>query len=186
VGDVLLWVLLAVLVAIGLYVLWSARRLDRLNIRVDLAAAALDAQLVRRASVAKTFAATAPLPPPAADRVATTARSVDQVAALDHDRELAESAVTRALMDCFTAPVAAADVAPAPVAVLMHDEAVRATLARRFYNDTVRDLLAVRGLRVVRWCRLAGSVRAPSYFEMDDAELALARISVASGPTIDL
>ena len=59
----------------------------------------------------------------------------------------------------------------------LHDEALRATFARRFYNDTVRDALVVRDRRVVRWLRLAGSAPHPAYFEMDDEELAVAERS---------
>jgi hypothetical protein len=180
------WVLVvaAVLVVIGLYVMWTARRLDRLHVRADTAASALEGQLIRRATVAAEFAATAPIDPAVAAGVTTAVLNIDAGSALDHDRESAESALTRALMACFTAPPDD-NAEPVAIAVDIHDEAVRATLARRFFNDTVRDVQVVRELRVVRWGRLAGHAPVPSYFEMDDDELPLARISVASGPTIE-
>lgn len=174
----------AVLVALTLYVVWTARRLDRLHARVDTAGLALQAQLSRRLSVAVVFAAIAQLEPVAAGQLAVAARSVDQAMGLTHEREISETAVTRALVACFSAPLNQPSVPPA-AAVEMHDESLRVSLARRFYNDTVRDVLVVRERRVVRWGRLAGHAPVPSYFEMDDDELPLARISVASGPTIE-
>jgi hypothetical protein len=61
----------------------------------------------------------------------------------------------------------------------VHDDALRASIARRFYNDTVRDALVVRDRRVVRWLALAGHAPHPAYFEMDDEELPTPGISVA-------
>jgi hypothetical protein len=61
----------------------------------------------------------------------------------------------------------------------VHDDALRASIARRFYNDTVRDALVVRDRRVVRWLALAGRAPHPAYFEMDDEELPTPGISVA-------
>ena len=43
-------------------------------------------------------------------------------------------------------------------------------LARRVYNDAVRDTLALRERRPVRWLKLGGRAALPSYFEI--AELA--------------
>jgi hypothetical protein len=64
----------------------------------------------------------------------------------------------------------------------MHDEALRATFARRFHNDAVRDALVVRDRRLVRWLRLAGSAPHPAYFEMDDEELPSPRFVLAGQP----
>ena len=60
----LIWILV-VLVAIGLYLSWTAGRLDRLHARIDAARAALDAQLLRRASVAQELATSGVLDPAA-------------------------------------------------------------------------------------------------------------------------
>jgi hypothetical protein len=46
---------------------------------------------------------------------------------------------------------------------------VRVALARHFYNDAVRDLLALRGRRVPRMLHLYGRAQAPSYFEFDSS-----------------
>ena len=67
----------AVVVLIGVYLSWTANRLDRLHTRRDAAWAALDAQLVRRASVSLDLAASRLLDPAASillDDAAHTAR----------------------------------------------------------------------------------------------------------------
>ena len=60
----LIWTVVA-LVAIGLYLSWTAGRLDRLHSRIDAARAALDAQLLRRASVTQELATSGVLDPAA-------------------------------------------------------------------------------------------------------------------------
>ena len=180
------YVIAAVVVValLSLYAYWTARRLDRLHARVDAAAAGLTAQLLRRAALAGAFGTTLSLKPDVAAALADAARTAAETPGLGGDREVAETAVTRALFwavesspQSFRTPSAAA--------TEMHDAALRASFARRFYNDTVRDALVVRDRRVVRWLRLAGRARHPAYFEMSDAELPTAQISVASGPTIE-
>jgi hypothetical protein len=166
------------------YAVWTARRLDRLHARVDAAGAALQAQLVRRSALAASFATVVPLSPDSAAELQAAAHEASLVTGLGHDRELVENAVSRALARSIAdSPESFA--LPSAAATEMHDEALRASFARRFYNDTVRDALVVRERRVVRWLRLAGHAPHPAYFEMDDDELAVARISVASRPTIE-
>src|SRR3954451_15001615 len=78
-----------------LYSTWTARRLDRLHARVDAATAALDRQLRYRAEAAL---ATAPAVPGGTGRDLTTAATAAlAVGGLGHDREAAESALSRAL-----------------------------------------------------------------------------------------
>ncbi len=62
--STLIWIAVA-LFAIGLYLSWTAGRLDRLYARIDAARAALDAQLLRRASVAQELATSGVLDPAA-------------------------------------------------------------------------------------------------------------------------
>jgi hypothetical protein len=59
------------------------------------------------------------------------------------------------------------------------DAEQRVVIARRVYNDAVRDTLALRSHRMVRWLRLAGTAPLPRYFEI--AEPALA----GYGPELD-
>ena len=54
-----------VVVVVALYLSWTAGRLDRLHARIDAARAALDAQLLRRASVAQEMATSSLLDPAA-------------------------------------------------------------------------------------------------------------------------
>jgi hypothetical protein len=180
----LAFVAAGVVVFVVLYGVWMARRLDRLHARVDAAAAALEAQLIRRALTAETLGAAVPLNPTTAAALTVAARAAAVVPGLGHDREVAEGAVTRVLTGAIAAAPGAFTQA-STVAVEMHDQALRATFARRFYNDAVRDALVVRDRRVTRWLRLAGHAPHPAYFEMDDEELAVTRISVAAGPTIE-
>jgi hypothetical protein len=175
---------IVVVVYLALYAVWTARRLDRLHARVDAAAAGLQAQLIRRDAAARQFAANVALPASLAESLVAAALATESVAGLGHDREIAETAVTRALTDVVTGSPGSFE-APSPAAAQLHDEALKASFARRFYNDTVRDALTVRDRRVVRWLRLAGHAPHPSYFEMDDEELPLTRISVASGRSLD-
>jgi hypothetical protein len=175
---------LVVLVLFVLYASWTARRLDRLHARVDAAAAALHGQLVRRASMAAAFGSVVPLDLQIAVALAGAASEASVVTGLGHDREVVENAVTRVLSRAVArSPESFTD--PSHAATEMHDEALRASFARRFYNDTVRDALTVRDRRVVRWLRLAGRAPHPAYFEMEEEELPVSRISVASGPTIE-
>lgn len=147
-----------------LYSTWTARRLDRLHARVDAATAALDRQLRYRAEAALAFA---PAVDGSAGRdLAAAATAALEVSGLGHDREAAESALSRTLQSVHgdVANDGANDAHRA-----LADVMTRAVFARRFHNDAVRDALTVRRRRIVRWFRLAGTARLPSFFEMDEA-----------------
>jgi 8-oxo-dGTP pyrophosphatase MutT (NUDIX family) len=58
---------------------------------------------------------------------------------------------------------------PALVAELA-DAETRVLIARRFHNDAVRDTLALRVRRPVRWLRLGGTAPMPTYFEIIDRQ----------------
>jgi len=171
----------AILAVVLLYLYFTAQRLDRLNQRVDAAAAALDSQLRRRSATAAVFAARVPLPPELALALSSAAADAAVVPGLRHDREAVENLLSRSLAQVA---VAALDVftAPTDAGTEMHDEALRATFARRFHNDAVRDALVVRDRRLVRWLHLAGSAPHPAYFEMDDEELPSPRFVLAARP----
>jgi hypothetical protein len=169
VNATLIWILVA-LVAIGLYLSWTAGRLDRLHARIDAARAALDAQLLRRASVAQELA-TAGVLDPAASIVLYEAAHAARQAEEEH-REIAESELTQALRAVFAEAQQVEGVREAPggeETVRELAEAVRRVpMARRFHNDAVRAARAVRRHRKVRWFRLAGHAPFPMAFEMDD------------------
>lgn len=162
-------VALAIL-AIALYLSWTAGRLDRLHARIDAARAALDAQLLRRASVAQELATAGVLDPAASIVLYESAHAARQ-AEPDH-REVAESELSQSLRAVFAEREAVEEVLRAPggtAAVGELTQAVRRVpMARRFHNDAVRAARAVREHRVVRWFRLAGHAPFPLAFEMDD------------------
>jgi hypothetical protein len=169
-----------ILAVLGLYLLGTAQRLDRLHARVDAAAAAFDAQLRRRCVVATGFSETAGLDAAGAARLREAVAAAHAVTGLGHDREVVESGVTRALIRAVAASRTDIAAPSGPAAELL-DEALRASFARRFFNDAVRDALVVRDRRVVRWLRLAGHAPHPAYFEMDDEQLPAPRIPAATG-----
>ena len=147
------------LVLAGLYVSWTAGRLDRLHARVDAAWAALDAALVRRAAAAR--AVTAGLAPgPEAAALERAAR-----ATLDggvDGREALENDLSRALRGAVPVLPAGADLTE------LDQASTRVGLARAFHNAAVRDTRVVRQRRIPRGLRLAGHRELPEYFEIDD------------------
>lgn len=162
-------VLVAVLVFIAWYLSFTAGRLDRLHARVEGARNALDAQLVRRSSVALQLATSGLLDP--ATSVLLAGAAADAREASDVDREVAESDLTNALHAAFEEP----GFAPALDCELGHELArelasacQRVELARRFHNEGVRAARVVRRKRAVRYLGLAGHAPWPATFEMDD------------------
>jgi hypothetical protein len=172
VTTTLTWIAVAgvAVLLLGLYLSWTAGRLDRLHARIDAARAALDAQLLRRASVAQELATAGVLDPAASILLYQTAHAARQ--AEDEHREVAESELSQALRAVFAeadAVQAVWDAPGGPQAASELTAAVRRTpMARRFHNDAVRAARAVRRHRVVRWFRLAGHAPFPLAFEMDD------------------
>jgi hypothetical protein len=165
----LIWIAVAV-VAFALYLSWTAGRLDRLHARIDAARASLDAQLVRRASVAQELATSGLLDPAASIVLYEAAHAARQ--AEDDQREVAESELSQALRAVFADPDTVAAVREAPGGTETVAELTagvrRVPMARRFHNEAVRAARAVRRHRLVRYFRLAGHAPFPLTFEMDD------------------
>ncbi|MGM1061491.1 NUDIX hydrolase [Saccharothrix sp. Mg75] len=151
-------VLLGVAVLVGPWVLGTANRLDRLHVRTDSAWAALDAALARRAVVTRAVAAVCGQPGMrvAADEAERSPRA---------DREAAENALSALLEELDRSRLEPA------LAAELSDAEQRVVLARRVHNDAVRDTLALRRRRSVRWLRLAGTAPTPSYFEIAEPEV---------------
>jgi hypothetical protein len=162
----------AVVVLIGVYLTWTANRLDRVHTRRDAAWAALDAQLVRRASVSLDLAASRLLDPAASILLDDAAHTAREAAA--ESRDLAETNLTLVLRDVFEDPKEslALKERPGGGALLAELDAScrRVQLARHFYNDAVRVTWVLRRQRLVRLFRLAGHAPFPQTFEMDDEE----------------
>jgi hypothetical protein len=164
-------ILLAVAVLlVGVYLSWTAGRLDRLHARIDAARAALDAQLLRRASIAQELATAGVLDPAASMVLYQAAHDARQAA--EEQREVAESELSQALRAVFDESTQVEAVRAAPggeeAATELAAAVRRVPMARRFHNDAVRAARALRRHRTVRWLRLAGYAPFPRAFEMDD------------------
>jgi hypothetical protein len=173
----------------GLWIYFTASRLDRLHARLDAAQSALDAQLVRRVAALRHAAEIDPIliagPDDrdrsgrsggpgrpevdgpvlaAADRVRI--ESVAQVAltATGPDRQAAENEVGRAVADLAARGV----IISRAQRDELHESAVRVSIARRFFNDAVRDTRSLRGRRMPRLLHLAGRRELPQFFDIDD------------------
>lgn len=150
--------LVAVLIAIAVWALQTANRLNRLHIRYDLSWQALDAALGRRAVVARAVAVDAYGERPEGRRLVGLADAAEH--SLRSTREACENELSTAL--------ATVDPARVPLGLVdeLADAEARVLLARRFHNDAVRDTLALRERRPVRWLRLGGRAPLPTYFEI--------------------
>jgi hypothetical protein len=180
-------VLIGCLVVVGgLWVYFTASRLDRLHARLDAAQSALDAQLVRRVAALRHAAEIDPIViaggddsdrtgpsgrPEAAGPVLAAAErvrieSVAQVAltASGPDRQAAENEVGRVVADLAARGV----VISRAQRDELHESAVRVSIARRFFNDAVRDTRSLRGRRMPRLLHLAGRRELPQFFDIDD------------------
>lgn len=186
---VLVVVVILVIAAALLASYLTANRLDRLHIRTDLARTSLAGALERRhtvgAAIARELTATDPdlagrlgdalagartHPPGAIAGVDATPvpdrRQLDRHGGPDEDpspdAELAENrlAVTLAGVD--------AAALPEDLARELDDVTDRVAIARRFYNDAVRDTRSLREHPIVRALRLAGRAPMPDYVELVD------------------
>ncbi|MGC5258645.1 NUDIX hydrolase [Gordonia sp. DT218] len=154
-------ILLAVLA--GGWAFQTANRLDRLNVRVDLARQALDAALARRAVVARAIASGMVVSydeetRSAGQALAAAADHAEHAPA--HAREQSENRVSALLAQTDT------QTRPQGLVVELADSETRVMMARRFYNDAVRDTRNLAERRLVRWLRLGGTAELPQYFEI--------------------
>lgn len=151
-------VVLIVAVVLGPWLLGTATRLDRLHVRTDAAWAGMDSSLARRAVVARAVAAAGCMPAADADALRTAADRAEL--AERGEREAAENELSRQLEGLERSCI------PVGLAEELADAEQRVVLARRVHNDAVRDTLALRRRRLVRWLRLAGTAIRPQYFEI--------------------
>ncbi|UFT00394.1 NUDIX hydrolase [Nocardia huaxiensis] len=181
----------AVVITIGVWAYTTANRLDRLHVRTDQARHALDAALARRAVVGRSVATT--LAGRAADR-----DSSGRLTGASADPELAEQArrltslADRAertnwrdretVENQLAAALSAVDIAllPPQLVAELADAEARVLIARRFHNDAVRDTLALRTRRLVRWLHLGGTAPLPTYFEIAE------RVTPAASTGLDV
>ncbi|MDK3258427.1 hypothetical protein [Blastococcus capsensis] len=175
----LAWLLLAagLLVVLVVWAGWTLTRLRRLGARVDRAWATLDAQLQRRAGLAEELARQHPAALGDAAAGALAAAAAQGRASGPGDRELAENALGRVLREL---PPELPGV-PAALRTDLAGTQTRVALARRFYNDAVRDTRQLRGRRFPRWAGLHRSRPLPRYFDIDDRVAAVTKDADPAG-----
>jgi hypothetical protein len=171
-----IWILLSLLFVLViffvLYLSMTAGRLDRLHHRIDLAESALDAQLIRRSSIALELASFGLLDPASSMVVANAAHearvSADRSTT---DRDIAESDLTEALNVALEpeeyAYVMSGEGGPQLLSELA-SAVQRVELSRRFLNDAVRACVQLRRQRAVRWFHLAGRTPWPRFRDLND------------------
>lgn len=192
-------VVIAVVVVIALTTAYlTAHRLDRLHIRTDLARAALSGLLHRRhtlgAAIARDLAGSDPDTADTLTDALRDARAHPPEAVTGHDpapappsrrRDSRGPTNDRSYPEAETTPdaeaaenrlgVVLAGIDPSALDPDLADELVdvtdRLSMARRFYNDAVRDTRALRENPVVRTLRLAGRAPMPDYVELVDTPL---------------
>ena len=165
------WVFLAlvVVVALGLWLSWTANRLDRMHHRIDVARASLDTHLLRRSGAALELATSGTLDPARSLLLVDVA---SEARAAEDDFESAESDLSEALRavlaDADEVQVLLADEAVGPLLTELAGDCRKVELARRFHNDVVVSARALRSRRRVRWLRLAGHAAALRTVDLDD------------------
>lgn len=146
------------LLLVGVYLSWTAGRLDRMHARVDASWAALDAQLARRAAAARALVPL--LPPEPAELLDTAAHA--SLEAGEAGREEVENDLSRVVRMVLPALPRSAAVEELEAAT------ARVGLARTLHNAAVTDTRALRRRRVPRLLHLAGRRAVPDFFEIDD------------------
>jgi hypothetical protein len=160
------WLILAVVVAILVtaWITFTLTRLDRLYARVEATQASLDAQLARRIAAVLHVVDGGDTRLPEADRRRYEHLTHTALRAEGEDRQPAENAVGRAVIELVEARSDLTEAAAGELA----EVAVRVLIARRFYNDAVRDTRALRERRMPRLLHLAAARPMPQFFDIDD------------------
>lgn len=190
--------LTVVVVAALLLLLWwvwlAASRLDRLHRKVAASRAALDTQLVRRASAAAELASSGLLDPVSSvllgeaswaalsagengrtelvDALPDLAVHGSRPSANRVERDLAESELSRTVRTALADPDEVEDLVQDPLGEALLGSLAhawyRVQLARRFHNEAVAQTQRMRRKVLVRMLRLHGHARMPHTVEIDD------------------
>ncbi len=162
--------LLVLVVAVGLWLTWTANRLDRMHHRIDVARGTLDGQLLRRSGATLELAASDVLDPPSRLVLLDAAHAARNAA--PEEFEVAESALSLALRAVFSEPDEVRrlreDPSVGPLVEELARDCARVELARRFHNDVVVSARALRSRRRVRWLHLAGHAAELRAVDLDD------------------
>ena len=174
------WGLLAggVVLVLLAWLSWTLARLRRLEDRVEKAWMALDSQLQRRSGLAEELARDHPAVVGEERAGYLAAFAADARAPVDGDREMAENLLGRELRELPD------DLGALPAALRddLEGTMTRVGLARRFYNDAVRDTHALRRRRLSRLFRVHSSRPMPRFFDIDDRARGVARADGAGRP----
>lgn len=168
------WLYLAlaavVLLVLGLWLSWTANRLDRLHHRIEVSRASLASQLLRRSGAALELATSLALDPARSLLLVDTAHQAR--AAASDEFEAAESDLSEALRAVFVEHEEVLELRQSPdVGELVAELSAacrKVELARRFHNDVVTSARALRSRRPVRWLRLAGRAADLETVDLDD------------------
>jgi len=172
---VMTWVYLvtaiAVLLVLGLWLSWTANRLDRMHHRIDVARASLETQLLHRSGTTLELATSGALDP-ARSLLLLDCAHYARAAAADAF-EPAESDLSEALRAVFAdaeeVVTLKQDAGVGELLVELAGDCRKVVLSRRFHNDVVVSARALRSRRRVRWLRLTGRAAVIGTVDLDDA-----------------
>lgn len=158
------------LLVLGLWLSWTASRLDSMHHRIDIARASLEAQLLHRSGTALELATSGALDPARSLLLVDSAHSAR--AAAPEDFESAESDLSEALRAVLSDGDEALMLKGDPAVGELLDELAgdcrKVVLARRFHNDVLVSARTLRSRRRVRWLRLAGRAADDGTVDLDD------------------
>ena len=161
---------LVVLLALALWLSWTAHRLDRMHHRLAVARGSLDTQLLHRSGTALELATSGALDPARSLLLVDVAHQARS--ATPEDKESAESDLSEALRAVFADADEVARLRGSPdVGPLLRElagDCRKVELARRFHNDLVSSARMLRSRRRVRWLHLAGRAPGPVTVDLDD------------------
>lgn len=161
------------LVVLSVYFLWhlshQAGRLDRLHHRIEVAHAALDGHLARRAGVIAELGIA--MNNQALVQIAHKALTISPT---DFEaRSIVENHLMLELSRAFSHGEQTAKLMQDPqIASLVEDlqtDNLRVQLSRRFHAEAVRAALNLRDQRLVRWFRLSGRAPRPTTLDFADS-----------------
>ena len=170
-GEATGWYLGLIAAAIW-YLSHQAGRLDRLHHRIEVASAALDGHLTRRAGIAAELVSLSLLDPASEAYLMQSAHDVLAGEDLPDQQRLSdESELTHALYDALEDPEDVIEFRQDQAAnqLLSELQAVcnRVVLAKRFHAEAVQDCLAIREQSLVKLFRLAGFAKLPTPLDFD-------------------
>ena len=158
------------LVCLGLWLSWTAHRLDRMHHRIEVSRASLDSQLLHRSGTALELATSGALDPARSLLLVDSAHQAR--AASPEDFEGAESDLSEALRAVFADPAEVRTLRETPgtgeLLAELTGDCRKVGLARRFHNDVVVSARVLRSRRRVRWLRLSGRAAGLHTVDLDD------------------